>query len=591
MKKLFPIILILAIIFVSLVTFASCTQETPAGFELTKDLLASYSVVIPEDCGEEIQTQANQLCSDIKAAIGKAPTLKSDLVIEGLAESYESEYEILFGKVDRKEVKSFYKDVKTSDHGYALVGKKIIIAGYDYKMLKSSIYDFRKEVLNSTESVLLRDGDNKIVKGVYDFDTIMLNGTSINKYTIVYPSRSTAEENSFATRLRDWISEKTGYLLDVSVDKNIEKTDFEIEIGNTNRITDAMIAEKNSVGGDDTYSLYGKDNLVWLSGKTTTILRCAISDFCGRLTSDGVIDISNIEAEKPTELSISVLSYNIYYNLSDKDRDPQGVLTSIAERMPDVFGTVETTDNWFKLFDEKFGDSYTVVKGKKFENVSDGLYNAIFFKKGMFTLIESGTRWFSDTPNKVSKLDNSPHYKGITYAVLKDKATGVEFVYVSAHTSAGETRSEEKYNGPNGDGSNARKCREQQIEILKELLEKFSLYPIIIGGDFNAKPDSKAIGLLTSGTRYVNTTSIADEVIYTEPASHPTLCRVKKIGEDGNTIPPYTEINPNANQIDYFFVTKDSITVQKFEEWDNKVNGKYPSDHIPVCAEITIFGN
>ena len=589
MKKLIAKILILSSLLVLLVALASCAQDTPtsSGFELTKDLLSSYAVVIPDDCSEAIQTQANQLCNDIKAVTGVAPTLKSDLILEGFDDYSESEYEILLGKVNRKESTKIYKDIKISDHGYALEGKKIIIAGYDEKMLKSSIYDFRKEVLNSTESVLLRDGDNKIVKGVYEFDTIALNGTSINQYTIVYPSRSTAEENAYATRLRDWITEKTGYILDVVVDSKSEKSDFEIEIGNTDRITDAMLAEKNAVGGDDTYSVCKKDGLVWLSGKTNTILRCAVAEFCDALTSDGTIDLVDMKAATPVELSLSILSYNVYFDLSEPDRDPQGVLTSIEERMPDIFNTVETTDDWFKLFDKKFSKTYTVVKGKKFENVSDGLYNAIFFKTDKFTLIESGTRWFSDTPTKVSKFDISPHYKGMTYAVLKNKETGATFVYVSIHTSAGETRE------PNSIYyQNATLCREKQITVLKEQLERFALYPIIIGGDFNAKPNSKAISLMSSKTRYVDATLVADEVIYTLPDNdtHPTLCRDKDLDET-NTIPPYTELNPNATQIDYIFVTKDSITVQKFEEWENKVNGKYPSDHIPVCAEITIFGN
>ncbi|MBO4212752.1 MAG: endonuclease/exonuclease/phosphatase family protein, partial [Clostridia bacterium] len=186
----------------------------------------------------------------------------------------------------------------------------------------------------------------------------------------------------------------------------------------------------------------------------------------------------------------------------------------------------------------------------------------------------------SDTPTKMSKFEISPHYKGFSYAVLKDKATGAEFVYVAVHTSAGETRSEAIYK------DNANLCREKQITVLKEQLETFAMYPIILGGDFNAKPTSKSLSILTSGTRYADATLIADEVTYTLPdnATHPTLCR-----DTGDN--PYTELNENAQQIDYFFVTKDSITVQKFEEWDNPVNGKYPSDHIPVCAEITIFTN
>ena len=577
MKKLFPIILILAIVFVSLVAFAACTPENPSGgFELTKDMLSSYSVIVPEDCSDAIQAQANSLCSELKAVTGVTPDMKDDFVNDTIK---EGEYEILIGKVNRKEAKELYKDVKLYDLGYALVGKKILIIGYTDNSIKNSIYRFKNEVLSSNEKVILRESDDKIVKGSYEYDTLMLNGTNINKYQIVYPSKSNADENTYASLLKDWITEKTGYIIDVVVDNKSEKSDFEINLGNTNRVTDDMLAAKNAAG-DDAYSVYGNDGVVWLAGKTRTIMRCALNGFCNLLTSDGKIDITSIKSATPNEIKLSILSYNVYFDLKEKNRDPEGVLTSIEERMPDIFNTVETTTEWFKLFDAKFGGTYTCVKGKPFDTSSDALYNAVFFKKDMFTLVDSGTRWFSDTPTRMSKYDISPHYKGMTYAILRDKASGAEFVYVSVHTSAGETRSEAIYR------DNANLCREKQITVLKEQLEQFSRYPIILGGDFNAKPTSKSLTLLTSGTRYVDATLAAEEVIYTLPdnATHPTLCR-----DTGDN--PYTEINENAQQIDYFFVTKDSITVQKFEEWDNKVNGKYPSDHIPVCAEITIFTN
>ena len=591
MRKLITKILILSSLLVLLVVLASCTpEEKPSdGFELTKDMLSSYSVIVPENCSDVVQAQANSLCDELKSVTGVAPEMKDDFINDTIK---EGEYEILIGKVNRKEAKELFKDVKLYDTGYALVGKKIVIIGYTDQSIKNSVYRFKNEVLTSSENVILRESDDKISKGSYEFDTLMLNGANINKYKIVYPNKSTADESTYASLLKDWITEKTGYVIDVVVDNKSEKSEFEINLGSTNRVTDDMLAAKSEAGGDSVYSLYGKDGMVWLSGKTTAIMRCAVSEFCNLLTNDGKIDISSIKAATPNELKLSVLSYNIYFDLKETDRDPEGVLASIEERMPDVFNTVETTTEWFKLFDARFSDTYSYAKGKPFDASSDALYNAVFFKKDKFTLVDSGTRWFSDTPTRMSKFDISPHYKGMTYALLCDKTTGAEFVYVSAHTSYGESRTgtsaiEQTYR------EKANECREKQITVLKEQLEQFSRYPIIIGGDFNAAPTHKSISLVTSGTRYVNTTAVAEEVIYTLPNStrHPTLCRVKKIGEDGNIIPPYTELNASASQVDYIFVTKDSITVQKFEEWDNKLNGKYPSDHIPVCAEITIFGN
>ena len=594
MKKLFPIVLILAMISALTIAFASCTpeEEKPSsGFELTKDVLSSYTVIIPDGCSDTVQQLASSFCDDLQAATGVEPDFRDDTVIEGNDYFKEAEYEILIGRVKRSEAEEFYKTVRYKDLGYALVGKKVLIVGFNDKSIKNALTRFTNDVVKSTETVLLRSNEKSILEGSYDFDELLLNGVEINKYKIVYPRKSVINEKNYANSLRDWIADKSGYIIDVGAD-NSSASEYEIHIGNTERVSSDLVAEKNSAG-DGTYGVYGKNKFVWLSGTSDKVLRCAVAEFCSLLTVSGrtaTLNIESLKTAKPDELSLSVLSYNIYYDLNETARNSDDVLESIASRDPDVFNTVETTDDWFKLFDKKFSGTYTCVKGKKLSSESDGLYNAIFFKTDKFTLLSWGTKWMSDTPDKMSKFDISPHNKGFTYAVLKEKATGAEFVYVAVHTSAGETKTvspdREKYNGKDGDGSIARKCREQQIEVLKELLDPFSLYPIIIGGDFNAKPTSNAISVLTSGTRYVDATLVADTTIYTLPdnATHPTLCRTS--GTD-----PYTVLNDSANQIDYLFVTKDSITVQKFEEWDNKINGKYPSDHIPVCAEITIYSN
>ena len=42
------------------------------------------------------------------------------------------------------------------------------------------------------------------------------------------------------------------------------------------------------------------------------------------------------------------------------------------------------------------------------------------------------------------------------------------------------------------------------------------------------------------------------------------------------------------NSENYIFVTKDLISTKYYSAIDNVKNGKYPSDHLPVLAEIEI---
>ena len=48
------------------------------------------------------------------------------------------------------------------------------------------------------------------------------------------------------------------------------------------------------------------------------------------------------------------------------------------------------------------------------------------------------------------------------------------------------------------------------------------------------------------------------------------------------------ELLEKGSVLDYLFVTGDSIAVNKYEQVDNIINGQYPSDHLPVYAEISI---
>ena len=96
--------------------------------------------------------------------------------------------------------------------------------------------------------------------------------------------------------------------------------------------------------------------------------------------------------------------------------------------------------------------------------------------------------------------------------------------------------------------------------------------PIVIGGDFNEGPASSVIGGMSRNTRFRYCMDVAD-----------TKVNINS-----------TDVNSNYDAIsdgvifDYLFVSADCVSVKKYEQWDNKISGKYPSDHLPVYAELTV---
>ena len=540
------------------------TEQQPevVAFDLTREQLSAYTIVVPTKSNENMNTVATTLQQLIEKAIGVKLEIKTDYVAANSAAHTESEYEILIGTANRKEVREYYTDVKENDSGYALVGKKLLIVGYTQSAANSSVFQFKMNILEKakTSDVLMTADDNKMFPASYRYGTILLNGVSINQYQIVYPKESKMGENEIAASLRDWIKYQTGYYINCESD-DTDATAYEIQIGDTSRVSADMRAAKTA--DDEAYIGVGS-NLVWLSGGNKSELYTAFNKFA-RMASESdknlLIDIGASASYVVNGMKLSVMNYNVYYDLSDSKRDPDGVIVSINQKNPDVFGLNEAGKNWINKVNQALGASYACVSGEPTDGASDASYNPIFYKKDQFELVESGTKWLSDTPDVQSRYPDAKHYKIMTYVILKDKAKGVEFMYINIHLD-----------GSNDSDAQAalQDVRKKQALVIKDFVAKYPFLPVIVAGDFNEKPTSGALTSMTAGSRLTYGAGIAASATVTGTS----------IGGDYVTL--------YNNTIDSIFVTDDCVTVQKYETWDNKINGKYPSDHLPVCAEITI---
>ena len=96
--------------------------------------------------------------------------------------------------------------------------------------------------------------------------------------------------------------------------------------------------------------------------------------------------------------------------------------------------------------------------------------------------------------------------------------------------------------------------------------------PVIIMGDFNATPNSKVIKKFAAG-EYSTDRFIAVQEVKKELYSKSTMSSFK--GKE------------KGLHIDYIFVSEDLEIVDVDIVKDN-INGKYPSDHYPLIADIRI---
>ncbi len=538
---------------------ADTTDTVASEFALTPENLANYVIVVNDSKTAKLSKAISTLQGHIKKITGESPAMKSDFIAEGSDIYCESEFEILLGCTARDEDVELYSTLRNRDTGYALVNKKIIIVGETEASAEASVRLFFSDVLYGAadKEVLLRSGESRIVNGSYEIEDLKISGVSISEYCVVYPANHRMGEKRLAESLCALLTERTGHKIESTSD-SAELSAHEIWIGNVNRVTDNMKAQVTPKQTDTNYVIYTVDGNMWISSKTNNGISSGVYGAYEMLKKGGDQELPALECKEINSVSLSVMSYNVRGMRDGRNTDD--LIASVKSRNPDVFAAQEAVGSsasncaqWMQKFDQTLTDTYDCVKGiyvGKFDS-----YLPIFYKKDKFELVESGSKYLTHTPNEKSRLEGAEYDRQFTYAILKDKAKGVEFIYVNNHfDTAGY------------------KIRTEEAKILAKFLEPYAMLPAVVGGDFNTALDTSPI------TTFLSLTNLA---------AGSTVASPENVVMNASEVQDYTSLGDKT--IDHIFVSKDLVTVEKYEVWDNKMdNGKYPSDHIPVCAEITV---
>ncbi len=542
--------------------FFGCRKDEPVTppmdevFKLTKENISEYSIVIPTTADTEIASMAKQLKDLIKTATGAELTVKTDKLEAGSEEYREQEYEILIGNTNRAESRAFHDEIKQNDSGYVLSGKKLVIGGFNASSVGRSVALWNMEVLKNADSVIMLADTRKVVNGDYTYDTLTVNGTNIKDFIIVYPKADTKGEKNIAQKLCETLVEKTGFVIECVAD-NAVSDKKEIIIGQAETVDAALVSERAASGfGDQNSYIAANDKCVWLSGNSMNTINSAVIKFLSLITVNGKAASIEIDGAKKYDmqtLEISAMTYNILYN-NLSDARTEALLSVIEKEDSDIFGCNEVVPYWTEKLNEKFSSVYDTVEGKSVNGSPTGARNSVFWKKDKFDLMESGTLWLSDTPQTVSKYINSKQYRTCTYAKLRDKVSGIEFVFISTHLE----------NTGTTENAVAIDTRTKQSEALKKIADSFAFMPVIIGGDFNSGSVAVGITPLVTNSRYTDAYEIAEN-------------KTGKVTFPGK-----------GWRLDYFFITKDSITVKDYTVINRNSNNEFPSDHLPVKIQVVI---
>ena len=225
-----------------------------------------------------------------------------------------------------------------------------------------------------------------------------------------------------------------------------------------------------------------------------------------------------------------------------------GVIKVIKDASPDSFGVQEAHKKWMKELCDNLPEYDYVGVGRE-DGVDDGEFAAVFYKKDLYEVVDSGNFWLSETPGKPSLGWDAACIRICTWAELKNKETGKTYIHMNTHLDhVGVV------------------ARTEGVKLIKEKAASFGGKPVICTGDFNIEQDTDCYLEMVSGN----------------------MEDARKIAPESDDSFTFHGFRPSKIQdiIDFIFVDKNTVRPLKFKVVNRKEFRRFYSDHYAVYADI-----
>ena len=226
----------------------------------------------------------------------------------------------------------------------------------------------------------------------------------------------------------------------------------------------------------------------------------------------------------------------------------EAAVALLKAEAPDFFGVQEALPDQYQYLNKKMRRYGHIGVGRD-DGKAEGESMAIYYNKRRFRLLDSGTRWLSETPDEVSFGWDAACRRTVTYVRLQDKKTGQELCYYNTHLDhVGKV------------------ARRESIRLLCRLIDEMAPkgIPVILGGDMNSTLDSPIF------------TPLAEDGLLSARDLAP-------LSDDGGT---YNGWGKASDQIDHFFVR--SLAVSTFHVIRDDYGVPYVSDHYPISIAFRL---
>lgn len=265
------------------------------------------------------------------------------------------------------------------------------------------------------------------------------------------------------------------------------------------------------------------------------------------------------QASEPTDPELVVATYNLRYAgdpspNSWPERRP-AVKALLDAYRPDVIGTQEGLYHQLKDLAADQPDYDWIGLGR--DGGSRGEFMAVFYRRDRLEPLEFDHFWLSDTPQVIASSSwGNAVRRMVTWVRFRDRSTGREFYFWNTHLD-----------------HEVQAAREKAAELIRQRIGQLPAdVPLLLAGDFNAVSGAnRAYDILARESGLSDTWHAARE----------------RRNEDANSFTGFEPLKHDGQRIDWI-LARGVQDVRVTEAVTLRPEGRWPSDHLPVVAWLTL---
>lgn len=256
--------------------------------------------------------------------------------------------------------------------------------------------------------------------------------------------------------------------------------------------------------------------------------------------------------------TMRVMSYNIRLDVESDginrwDNRKAMLAGQVQFYEPDFMGIQEGLPHQVQYLDSVL-TTYKYIGVGRDDGKNQGEFSAIFYNEKKYKAVQQSTFWLSQTPDKPGLGWDAVCNRICTYGLFEDLKTKKQVWVFNTHFDhVGEV------------------ARVESAKLILKKIKELNTHnlPFILTGDFNLEDDSESIKLIAAQLNDSKTTG-------------------KQVFGPTGTFNAFKHNEPVTKRIDYIFTSKSGITVSKYAVLSDSQDCRYPSDHLPVYAEIEV---